>query len=138
MHCGKRQTFFSWNHVALSPRVDSGKRKPDSRCRGQALSPRRELVRSISTDRRVAASFPSIKLAFLELMSKIPHTTTSLFAGLVTWLCGLKCQIFLLHVFLLTLGPHADGNTPNPLSMCCYISNQASIHIKFTANQPKM
>ncbi len=59
-----------------------------------------KLTLSISTDRQVAATFSHIVSAFLKNsypLPKIPHSVTSLFFGLVTWLCGL-CWIFFFHI----------------------------------------
>ncbi len=57
---------------------------PASRCHDQS-------------DRRLAATFHISIQHFFFKSSKTPHTTTWLFFGPVTWLCGLKCRIIVFH-----------------------------------------
>ncbi len=86
MHYGKRQTdvFRLKSHHTIT-----------------MSSHRTKLHEESQTDR--SWLLPCINLAFLKVISKSPHSTTLLFVGSVTRLCGWKCRIFLLDVQCLLL-----------------------------------
>ncbi len=67
--------FFTLNRITLSPWEDSGTYSSAS-C---LVLPRTEQDRSMSLNRRVAATFPCLTSSFFKLISKTLCTTTLLF-----------------------------------------------------------